>query len=150
MNGKGKEMSRKLFNIAENISSTLNMTVQFKQLENFGGGCINQVFKISDIKGRSWLVKENSPHLLDMFVAEAEGLMETYNSRSIRCPEVICYGETGQSSYLVLEYIDLSNKGGNAKTGEKLAKMHHQQGEAFGWHRDNTIGTTPQSNLKST
>ncbi len=150
MNGKGNEISSKLFSIAANISNTLKTTVHFKQLENLGGGCINQVSKVSDAEGRCWLIKENSLHLLDMFVAEAEGLNEIYKSQSIRCPEVICYGETEQSSYLVLEYISLSNQGGNAETGDKLAQMHAYQGEEFGWHRDNTIGTTAQSNLQST
>ena len=149
MNGKGIKNSSTGLSIAENIANTLKTTVQFKQFENLGGGCINQVSKVSDAQGRCWLIKENSPHLLDMFVAEAEGLDEIYKSQTIRCPEVICYGETEQSSYLVLEYITLSNAGGNAQTGKKLAQMHQYQAEKFGWHRNNTIGATQQSNLQS-
>lgn len=150
MNGNEKEYSKKRPPIADNISQTLNTTVQFKQLENLGGGCINQVYKATDIKGKRWLIKENSPHLLDMFIAEAEGLKEIHKSQSIRSPEVICYGETPQSAYLVLEYITLSHQSGNASTAKKLAQMHQYQGEIFGWHRDNTIGATLQSNQQST
>ena len=138
--------SKKLLRIAESIGHSLNSTVQFEQFEPISGGCINQVSKVSDDKGNHWLIKENSPHLLDMFIAEAEGLKEIYKSGTMRCPEVICYGETEQSAYLVLEYISLTNSSGNALTGEKLAEMHHYQGKTYGWHRDNTLGTTPQYN----
>jgi len=140
--------SKKLLSIAENIGYSLNSTVQFEQFESITGGCINQVSKVSDDNGNHWLIKENSPHLLDMFIAEAEGLKEIYNSNTIRCPEVICYGKTEQSAYLVLEYISLSSGSANAMTGEKLAEMHRhsQQAKSYGWHRDNTIGATPQYN----
>ena len=149
MNGNDRENLRKRLSIADHISHTLNTTVQFKQFEILGGGCINQVSKVTDTKGRHWLIKENSPYLLDVFIAEAEGLSEIQNSQSIRCPKVVCYGETAQSAYLVLEYITLSHDGGNAKTGEKLALMHQYQGKIFGWYRDNTLGETPQSNQES-
>ncbi|MCK5916965.1 MAG: fructosamine kinase family protein [Cocleimonas sp.] len=149
MNGKESLNSNKFLNIAKNIGDTLKTTVQFKQLESIGGGCINQVSKVSDDKGNEWLIKENSPHLLDMFIAEANGLNEIHNTGTIRCPEVICYGETQQNAYLVIEYISLVNGSGSALTGEKLALMHQYQGAIHGWHRDNTIGSTPQSNLQS-
>jgi fructosamine-3-kinase len=149
MNGRELSNSRKLLTIAKNIADSLNTTVQFKQLESINGGCINQVSKVSDDKGKQWLIKENSPHLLDMFIAEAEGLNEIYNSHTIRCPKVICYGETPQSAYLVIEYISLTNGNGNALTGEKLAQMHQYQATTYGWHRNNTIGATPQSNLQN-
>lgn len=149
MNGKELSNSNKLLSIAENIGDSLKTTVQFKQLESIGGGCINQVSKVSDDKGNQWLIKENSPHLLDMFIAEADGLNEIHNTHTIRCPEVICYGETQQSAYLVIEYISLTHASGNALTGEKLALMHQCQAKIHGWHRDNTIGATPQSNVQS-
>jgi fructosamine-3-kinase len=150
MNGNEVEYSKEKLSIADNISQTLHTTVQFKQLENLSGGCINQVSKATDTKGKSWLIKENSPQLLEMFIAEAEGLKEIHNSQSIRCPEVICYGETAQHAYLVLEYIPLSHQNGNASTGKKLAQMHQYQEKTFGWHRDNTIGATAQSNQQAT
>ena len=147
MNGKMIIPSlQHLEGIAEDIGASLNRNTQLKHIESLGGGCINQVAKITDDKGNCWLLKENSPHRLDMFIAEAEGLKEISQSNSIRVPEVICYGETSKRSYLILEYISLSNKSGNHKTAEKLALMHQHQSPIFGWHRDNTIGETPQSN----
>jgi fructosamine-3-kinase len=150
MNGKGSAHTKKLLKIAENISNSLNTTVRFKQFESITGGCINQVSKVSDDSGNEWLIKENSPHLLAMFIAEADGLNEIIKSQTVRCPTVICYGETQQSAYLVMEYIPLFNGTGNALTGEKLAQMHQYRAKIHGWYRDNTIGTTPQSNLQDT
>lgn len=149
MNGKKIAHSTTLLTIAENISDSLNTTVKFKQFESISGGCINQVSKVSDDRGNEWLIKENSPHLLDMFIAEADGLSEIFKSQTIRCPKVVCYGETQHSTYLVMEYISLSNATANALTGEKLAQMHQYKAKIHGWHRDNTIGATPQSNVQN-
>ena len=33
-----------------------------------------------------------------------------------------------------------------AALGQRLAGLHRSSAERFGWHRDNTIGATPQSN----
>ena len=35
---------------------------------------------------------------------------------------------------------------GQALAGQQLAAMHRSQADNFGWHRDNTIGSTPQVN----
>jgi len=150
MNGRVIVSSHQyLDSIADNIGASLHRNIQFKHIESLGGGCINNVSKITDEKGNRWLIKENSPHLLDMFVAEAKGLEEISSSKSIRVPEVICYGATSNTSYLVLEYIPLSNASGNYKTAEKLALMHRHQSLIFGWHRDNNIGETPQYNQQN-
>ena len=138
-----------LDSIAENIGTSLNRSIQFKHIESLGGGCINQVYKVTDAHGYHWLLKENNPHRLDMFIAEAQGLEEIKQSNSIRVPNVICYGETRYKSYLILEYITLSEASGNSKTAEKLALMHQHQSPTFGWHRDNTIGETAQSNQQT-
>ena len=41
------------------------------------------------------------------------------------------------------------NSGAAKDFGQQLARMHHQTSEQFGWHRDNTIGSTPQPNTPS-
>lgn len=147
MNGEVAISSHQyLDSVAGNIGASLNKNIQFKHIESLGGGCINKVSKITDDEGNHWLLKENSSHLLDMFIAEARGLEEIRQSKSIRVPEVICYGEESNKSYLILEYVALSGATGNSKTAEKLALMHQHQSSEFGWHRDNTIGETPQNN----
>jgi len=134
--------------IAQHLSLTLDKDLCFKTSESLGGGCINQISKLTDQEGNHWLLKENHPQYLEMFVAEADGLNEINSSQSIRVPDVYCHGETQQSAYLLMEYIPLSSGSADAKTGQQLAQMHQYQAEKFGWHRENYIGTTPQSNQR--
>lgn len=85
---------------------------------------------------------------LAMFEAEAEGLQELRSAQAIRVPEVLACGLAGGECYLELERFSFD--GATAATerqlGERLAKLHRHTAERFGWHRDNTIGLTPQKN----
>ncbi len=112
-----------------------------------GGGSINDAWLLADAHQR-YFVKLNSPALLDMFVAEAEGLQEMSSTDTIRVPQPVCYGTADGYSYLVMEYIDrgAGNADSHTQLGEQLAAMHRHTAECFGWHRDNTIGSTPQPN----
>jgi len=110
-----------------------------------GGGDINQAFRLSD-NSKSYFIKLNQANLLSMFEAEAAGLREIKQSRSIRTPEPICHGCSGDNSFLVLEYIPMSARGDMQLAGRKLALMHQTAGTGFGWNRDNTIGSTHQAN----
>jgi fructosamine-3-kinase len=132
--------------IAQQLSSVVDRDVEFVRSESIGGGCINQISRLTDSNGSDWLLKENHPTYLEMFAAEADGLAEIQSSKTIRVPEVYCHGKTQQSAYLVMEYIELSSASANARTGEQLAQMHRHVMPEFGWFRDNYIGTTPQPN----
>ncbi len=61
-----------------------------------------------------------------MFEAEAIGLRQMQATRSIRVPAPICYGTSGDTGYIVLEWIDLGR--GNSQAwevmGRQLAAMH--------------------------
>ncbi len=49
---------------------------------------------------------------------------------------------------LALEWIDFgpATSRTEARLGELLALQHRRSAHAYGWHRDNTIGATPQPN----
>lgn len=118
------------------------------QQRSVSGGCINQGYAISDGQ-RTYFVKLNQASLVDMFEAEALGLQQILETNSIRAPKPICWGTEGNSAYLVLEWLELGR--GNTqsweKMGQQLAAMHQWVGkDAFGWDRNNTIGSTPQIN----
>lgn len=113
-----------------------------------GGGCINQGHHISDGE-RSYFVKFNRPEQLAMFEAEALGLQLMQAPQAIRVPQPICTGIVENSAYLVLDWIDFGRGNSQAWTemGRQLARLHQfQKATAFGWERDNTIGSTPQIN----
>ena len=113
-----------------------------------GGGCINQSVILSD-GVRDYFVKSNAASRLDMFEAEADGLAGLAAAGALRVPTVVCWGAAGDSSYLVVERLDLDGRTNGAETGRRLALLHRSVGERFGWRRDNYIGATPQTNRQS-
>ena len=121
----------------------------FKVLSSssLAGGCINQAVCLVG-EGRQYFVKLNQAEHLEMFTAEAAGLNEIRGSGAIRAPEPICTGTGEGTGWLVLEFITMDSPGQETSTllGKQLAEMHRHTAPSFGWSRDNTIGTTPQSN----
>jgi fructosamine-3-kinase len=112
-----------------------------------GGGCINECYVVRGA-GRAFFVKLNAPERLPMFEAEAAGLAEIAGTNTVRVPQPVCHGAGGDASWLVLEYLELarSRSGALEELGRRLAAMHRVTAARFGWHRDNTIGATPQLN----
>jgi len=93
-------------------------------------------------------VKRGPASAFDMFDAEAEGLRELAAAKAIRVPKVLDVGVDGDKAFIALEKIifeRVSDKN-NRLLGEQLASLHRCTAEEFGWHRDNTIGLTPQKN----
>jgi fructosamine-3-kinase len=86
-----------------------------------------------------------------MFEAEFTGLQELEKTQSVRVPVPVSYGKTAGHSFLVLEYLEFggSTQASERLLGRQLALMHQQQQPYFGWHRDNTIGSTLQLNTPS-
>ncbi len=137
--------------ISAQISTTVNMPFQAKEIAAIGGGCISETFKVSD-ENKNYFVKLNSASCLPMFEAEAAGLNEIYHSYTLRVPSPICWGKNNNQSWLVLEYLNLNktSSGDAAALGFGLAAMHRIHAEHFGWVFDNTIGNTPQTNTLTT
>jgi len=111
------------------------------------GGGINDAYHLGS-NSQSYFVKLNTTEREFMFEAEAQGLSELAATGCIRIPNVTCFGQTSQNSYLVLEYIPCQpfNTTSSRLLGEQLAQMHQLKQPFFGWHCDNTIGSTPQYN----
>lgn len=114
------------------------------------GGCINHSQTLLGQDGRRFFVKRNDARQADMFAAEAEGLTALAATGAIRVPRPICHGQDSDQAYLVLEWLPLGGRGDGADLGRRLAQMHRTTWRAFGWHRDNTIGSTPQANPATT
>ena len=83
-----------------------------------------------------------------MLEAEAAGLAELEQACALRVPRVRACGDTGEATFLALEWLDrgASDEHCEARLGQGLAAQHTKSAAAFGWHRDNTIGSTPQAN----
>jgi len=116
--------------------------------KSLGGGSINSAWQVTTATGNRYFVKLNRESLLPMFEAEAEGLAELRKPGAIRVPEPVSYGAGEGYSWLATEYIEFGR--GDVRTqetfGRQFAAMHRFTAGRFGWHRDNTIGSTPQIN----
>ncbi|MBW4615114.1 MAG: fructosamine kinase family protein [Desmonostoc vinosum HA7617-LM4] len=137
--------------IDAHISQVTGEKFHTQQRRSVGGGCINQGYAVSDSK-LSYFVKLNQVSQVAMFEAEALGLAEMLTTASIRVPKPICWGTTDNSSYIVLEWLEMA--GGNTQSweemGHKLAMMHKaSNSQDFGWKINNTIGSTPQINTQT-
>lgn len=137
----------KLDSIIRDIETTTETLLTNTHLSSISGGSINDAYLLQSNK-HSYFIKLNQPHLEFMFEAEAHGLEEMRALNCVRIPEVICYGQGDNHSYLVLEYIELGSLRGNASKllGTQLAQLHSYRQAFFGWDINNTIGSTPQHN----
>lgn len=132
--------------ISAAIGSATRQSFQLIDHDAAGGGCINQTYRIRGQDGRQFFVKLNEARHLPMFIAEAAGLNEIAATQAVRVPQPIAHGSTNTYSFLVLEYLELSNRGNAALLGEQFAALHRCTSSRFGFAQDNFIGTTPQPN----
>jgi fructosamine-3-kinase len=131
--------------IARQISEVTGSAFNPHAPRPLGGGCINAAWELSD-GARRYFVKINAAHRLAMFEAEAAGLRAIGETRSVRVPRPLCWGNDEATAWLVLEYLALGHGGRDRRLGEALAAMHGHCGNSFGFDCDNTIGSTPQVN----
>ncbi len=117
------------------------------QPQPVGGGDISAAWRLTSPEGDVF-VKTGPPSAGDMFAAEAEGLAELSKAGAVRVPEVIATGHSGALVFLALEWLSFEapSAATERQLGEQLARMHHASKQRYGWHRDNTIGLTPQHN----
>ena len=115
------------------------------------GGCISRSLVLRGQDGRRFFVKLNQAARLSMFEAEAAGLAELAAAEAVRIPLPLTHGVAADQSFLVIEWLDLGHAGNSswAQFGEQLARLHRKSRRAFGWYRDNTIGSTPQANSET-
>lgn len=111
------------------------------------GGSLSQAWQLRSGTDR-WFLKTAPAPSLAMLEAEADGLRELQRAEAVRVPHAVACGATGSDSYLLLEWLTMrsSSDSSDRQLGELLAQQHRCSGERFGWHRDNTIGATPQHN----
>jgi len=112
-----------------------------------GGGDISSAWQVR-ADNHAVFLKTGPASALDMFLAEADGLKELAQANAVRVPKVLGCVCSGKESLLALEWIDfeLASESTEWMFGRNLANLHRFTADKFGWHRDNTIGSTPQQN----
>ncbi len=134
--------------IERSLTAALGQAVRLRGNSVVGGGSINQAYRLESDRG-PFFIKLNSAEGMEMFNAEAEGLKELQQLEFLRVPAPLVWGLAGGKAYLVLEYLELSGTGSATTLGQGLAAMHRVNAGYFGWHGDNTIGSTPQINVRA-
>jgi fructosamine-3-kinase len=111
------------------------------------GGDISAAWRLEADQGPLFL-KTGPASSGDMFSAEAEGLAALATPGVVRVPEVIGCGVADDTAFLALEWLAFERPTRDAeyRLGKQLAMLHETVSDRFGWHRDNTIGLTPQRN----
>ncbi len=133
--------------IAQQIQAATGKPFTLVQAVSVGGGCINSAYRLEGSEA-VYFIKLNRKERLPMFAAESSGLEEMFATGTVRVPRPICHGVSGTQSFLALEYVDLRSAGGacDPLLGQQLASLHRIAQANFGWHRENTIGSSPQPN----
>jgi fructosamine-3-kinase len=135
--------------ISERISECIQQDFICDDIREVKAGDSHKAYKISDGK-QHFFVKINEKIHLTNFEVEVDGLEHLSNTQLFKVPNFICTGLVSNHSFLVLEYINMSQ--GNEQSwfhfGQTLAELHKTQTQQmYGWQEDNFIGLTPQSNL---
>ncbi|UOE46362.1 fructosamine kinase family protein [Mucilaginibacter sp. SMC90] len=126
----------------------LGLNAKIKSISPVAGGDINQAYRLQTALDR-FFIKINSLHKFPgMFESEVEGLAAISKTNAIAVPNVILRGDTGDESYLILEWIDAGqiNNVSSKKLGYQLAQMHRATSAQFGFDADNYMGSLHQSN----
>lgn len=149
------------------LAEGLGLTLRDRQ--PVGGGCIHRAWRLrleSSGPGPTCLfAKTNRPEALPLLEAEADGLAAlaaAAEGSGLVVPQPLALGLVGGEAVLVLPWLDLGLAPGAdpvrtwAAVGAGLARLHRRSlgaplgpGDrlgAFGWWRDNAIGTAPQAN----
>lgn len=136
--------------ISAHIKATTGQSFTIVDVKQIGGGCINQTCQLIGAE-HTYFLKLNRESLLPMFEAEFAGLLEMAATATVSVPRPVTCGISGDQCFLIMEMIHLGrgSRHSDILLGRQLAQMHQLAQPFFGWHRDNTIGSTPQLNTRS-
>jgi fructosamine-3-kinase len=133
--------------LRQSVQGVLGCTLDATPAARVGGGSIAECMHWQGATGDVFL-KLAPVDRRSALEAEATGLAELAAAAAIRVPAVLGTGAAGATAWLALEWIDFRTPGRHAEAvlGERLAALHRVGAPRFGWHRDNTIGGSPQRN----
>jgi len=135
-------------NIIKQLNQVTGKAESIDSSRTISGGSINSAYYVLMDSGHEYFLKTNSMKFEDMFAAEYEALHEFQIVESLIIPQPYCYGNSKSECFIIMEYIPLNSCGDSFQFGKNLAKMHAIEAKQYGWSRNNTIGSTPQSNTQ--
>lgn len=100
------------------------------------------------VAGNQELFIKVSPEA-DRLTAEADGLRALSACPALAVPAVFACGTADGLAYLAMEWLPLAPSGDDARLGTAVAILHDITGPAYGWHRANYLGASPQANSEN-
>lgn len=134
--------------LEKQLTEIFSSDIKIEKLKSVSGGCINETIKL-ETNFKTFFLKTNSAKAFPgMFEAEAKGLQLLAKANQIKIPSVILFGEHNDSSFLILEWIELGKRRKDffEDFGRKLARLHKHTEKYFGLNHNNYIGSLPQNN----
>ena len=118
-----------------------------QKIQPVSGGDINQAYYLQGQR-QGYFLKYNRAEFIHFFAGEFIGLQQLKQTQTIQVPHAIDYGQYNQYSYLLMDYIPFAKITPAAERllGRQLAQLHQIPQTFFGWHTDNTLGSTLQIN----
>ena len=114
------------------------------------GGSINETAKIIT-PTQIFFIKWNQDFIPGFFESEVNNLELVAATNTAKTPQLIEFGLTEDSSFLMLEYLQpgFHTYQSMQTLGEQLAQMHKQKSDFSGLHYHNYCGLLPQYNARS-
>jgi fructosamine-3-kinase len=130
------------------LADQFGIPVEISGILSIGGGCINEAYALNTNTGKYFLKYNSAEAFPGMFEKEAAGLKILADTNTIDIPGVIKSANTGNYTYLLLQYIETGVSARNFWNdfGTKLADLHRNTSEYFGLDHDNYIGSLVQKN----
>lgn len=123
-------------------------SLQVKDMQLVGGGCISQAVRISTAAGEYFIKWSETADDAPMFETEARGLGLLRQTEALPIPQVVGQGQVEGKPFLLLEYLESSSpkKDYWQNLGQGLAALHDHTQESWGLSLNNFIGRLPQAN----
>lgn len=133
--------------LASELSAHFNKNIEVKTQTQVFGGDINKTFHLKTNTG-SFFLKVNDGSLKDMFQKEFQGLQLLHQTKTIKIPEPVIYGNFETKIFLITEFI----QGGESSKNfwqifaHQLAALQQHSNTQFGLSTTNYIGSLQQQN----
>jgi protein-ribulosamine 3-kinase len=134
--------------LGQKLVQTIGRKVHIQRIEPVQGGSINASCRISTGNEYFFLKTNDAYKYPAMFEKEVAGLKLIRDTKTLKVPEVITFGEYEDLGYLLLRYVMTTSRQKDfwEVFGSQLAAMHSVNNDKFGLTDNNYIGSLPQSN----
>ncbi len=129
----------------DDLCRVLGIDASGASLRPVGGGDSHSAARL-ECGANRWFVKWNTADRLEAFEAELEALERLSVDGGPALPVGIHAGSNGTHAWLITGWLDFQPRGDAPALGRRLAAMHRQTFEQFGWHADNRLGASRQDN----